>query len=270
MGDAGEKVSKAADAVAGEARSPAFIFLARCGYVVVGLLHLLIGVIALQIDSGQSGSADQSGAVAAVAGQPAGGILLWVCLAACAALALWQLDEAFLASRSHGPHKVLSVAGAVGKAVVFGALATVFGVFALGGRKSSGGTSSDLTSALLKAPGGAVLLVCVGAGLIVAGGYYAYRGVSRKFTKELKPGSHKIVLPLGVAGYAAKGLVLALVGILIIVATVNADPGKSTGLDGALRSLRGQPYGVYLLIAVAAGLICFGLYSAARARVGKF
>ncbi len=270
MGIGSEDVRKAADSVAAGARSPAFIFLARCGYVVVGLLHVLIGIIALQIDSGQSGQADQSGAVGAVASQPAGGILLWICAVACAALALWQLDEAFLASRSPGPHKVMSVLSPCGKALVFGALATTFGVFALGGRKTSGGTSSDLTSNILKAPGGAVLLVCIGAGLVIAGGYYAYRGVSFKFIKELKPESHKLVIPLGVAGYVAKGLVLALVGILIIVATVNADPGKSTGLDGALRSLRGQPFGAYLLIAVAVGLICFGLYSAARARVGKF
>ncbi|HSU70442.1 MAG TPA: DUF1206 domain-containing protein [Micrococcaceae bacterium] len=270
MGRGSDDVKRAADTVASEARSPVFIFLARCGYVVVGLLHVLIGVIALQIDGGKSGSADQSGAVATVAGQPAGGILLWLGLAACAGLALWQLDEAFLASRSKGARRARPVATAVGKAVVFGALAWVFAVFAVGGRKSSGGTSSDLTSALIKAPGGAVLLVCIGAGLVVGGGYYAYRGISRKFLRDLKPGSHKIVLPLGITGYAAKGLVLALVGILIIAATVTADPGKSTGLDGALRGLRGQPYGEYLLVAVAVGLVCFGLYSVARARVGKF
>lgn len=270
MSDAGDFVRKTADAAVEEARSPAFIFLARCGYVVVGLLHILIGIIALRIDSGQSGRADQSGAVGAVASQPAGGLLLWVCFAACAALALWQLDEAFLAGRGRHSHKWRSVASAAGKALVFGILATTFAAFALGSGKSSSGTSSDLTSSILRAPGGAVLLVAIGIVLLVSGGYYAYRGISRKFTDDLLPGDHKFVLPLGIVGHVAKGLVLALVGILIIVATVTADPGKQTGLDGALRGLRGQPFGAYLLVGVAAGLICFGLYSAARARVGKF
>jgi hypothetical protein len=75
---------------------------------------------------------------------------------------------------------------------------------------------------------------------------------------------------IGTLGYAAKGIVLAVVGLMVIVAAATADPSKSSGLDGGLKTLGSQPYGVFLLAAIAAGLVCYGAYSMARARYGRF
>lgn len=90
--------------------------------------------------------------------------------------------------------------------------------------------------------------------------------------KDLQdPGNARTAVEwLGIIGYAAKGVVLAVVGVLVIVAAVTADPSKSSGLDGGLKTLGAQPYGGFLLAAIAAGLICYGVYSMARARYGKF
>lgn len=121
-------------------------------------------------------------------------------------------------------------------------------------------------------PAGTVLLVVIGLAIIGAGAYYAYRGVSRKFLKDLQVAgtARTVVQWLGTIGYAAKGVVLAVVGVLIIVAAATADPSRSSGLDGGLKTLGAQPYGVFLLAAIAAGLVCYGVYSMARARYGKF
>ena len=48
-------------------------------------------------------------------------------------------------------------------------------------------------------------------------------------------------------------------------ATQNSS-SKATGLDGALRTVREQPYGPWLLSAVALGIGAYGVYSFARAR----
>jgi hypothetical protein len=77
------------------------------------------------------------------------------------------------------------------------------------------------------------------------------------------------VTGLGVVGYVAEGVALFLVGLLFIIATVNAHPQESTGLDGGLKALREQPYGVYLLTAVGAGLICYGLYLMVKAKFAR-
>ena len=274
MGNASQKANRAVSEAASASRSPALQMLARAGYVFIGLVHILVGAIALQIDRGQGGQADQSGAIGSLASKPGGPVLLWAGFAACAALALWMLGEAVFAARSEteSKKKVQKAASAAGKAVVFGVLSFTFAVFASGGSKSSSQSASDFTAKLMAAPAGVVLLTALGLAIIGAGVYYVYRGVTRKFMEDLQdPGKARTAVEwIGTVGYAAKGVVLALAGILIIVAAATADPSKSTGLDGGLKTLGSQPYGVFLLAAVAAGLVAYGLYSMARARYGKF
>lgn len=274
MGNASQGANRAVSEAASATRSPAVRILARAGFVFIGLVHILIGAIALQLNRGQGGEADQSGAIGSLASKPGGGILLWAGAVACAALALWMLSEAVFGARREpdSKKKLKNAASAAGKAVVFGFLAFTFAVFASGGSKNSSQSASDFTAKLMGAPAGVVLLVAVGLAIIGAGVFYAYRGVSRKFMKDLQdPGSARTAVEwLGTIGYAAKGVVLAVVGVLIIVAAATADPSKSSGLDGGLKALGSQPYGVFLLAAIAVGLICFGVYSMARARYGKF
>jgi hypothetical protein len=67
-------------------------------------------------------------------------------------------------------------------------------------------------------------------------------------------------------GYLARGIVFALAGGLVVKAAVDHDAEKAGGLDVALHSVAGAPYGKFLLFAAAAGLACFGAYSFAEAR----
>ena len=71
------------------------------------------------------------------------------------------------------------------------------------------------------------------------------------------------------AGYVAKGVALFVTGLLVVIATVTVHPEQSTGLDGGLRALREQPYGVYVLAAVGAGLICYGVFTVVRAKLAR-
>jgi succinate dehydrogenase/fumarate reductase cytochrome b subunit len=274
MGNASQKANRAVSEAASASRSPALRILARAGFVFIGLVHILIGFIALQIDRGQGGQADQSGAIGSLASKPGGAFLLWAGFAACAALALWMVSEAVFEARSEddSKKKLQKAGAAVGKAVVFGFLAFTFSVFASGGSKNSSQSASDFTAKLMGSPAGVVLLIAVGLAIIGAGVFYVYRGVTRKFMEDLQdPGNARTAVEwIGTIGYAAKGVVLAVVGILVIVAAATADPSKSSGLDGGLKTLGSQPYGVFLLAAIAAGLVCYGVYSMARARYGRF
>ena len=73
----------------------------------------------------------------------------------------------------------------------------------------------------------------------------------------------------GRIGTVARGLIFALAGGLFIDAAVMRDATKASGLDGALRTLAGQPYGKGLLLVAAAGLLVFGCYGYAEARWHK-
>lgn len=270
------ELRQAADAAEDVTNSRTLELLARAGFAASGILHLLVGTIAIRLATGGGGSADVSGAVAELASQPAGPILLWSSFAACAALALWQASDAIF-DFNHLPTK--KKAGkkltAAAQALVFTGLALTLASFATGTGSSADNRQSatDLTVTVIRAPGGVVLLVLVGAGVAITGVVYAIRGMRKSFEKHLKlPSSgaaRTAVTALGVTGYVAKGVVLLLTGLLIVIATLREHPEESTGLDGGLKALRDQPFGIYVLAGVGAGLICYGIYMVVRARLAR-
>jgi hypothetical protein len=81
--------------------------------------------------------------------------------------------------------------------------------------------------------------------------------------------TRKGILTFGTVGYIAKGIAVAIVGVLFVVAAVTADPEAAGGLDAALKSLVALPFGVFILWLVGAGLIVYGIFCFARARYAK-
>jgi len=73
----------------------------------------------------------------------------------------------------------------------------------------------------------------------------------------------------GQVGYAVKGLAYAIVGVLLVVAAATFDPGRSTGLDGALRTLAAQSFGELALLIVALGFALFGVFCVFQSRYRK-
>ena len=71
-------------------------------------------------------------------------------------------------------------------------------------------------------------------------------------------------------GTVPKGVALAVVGGLFLAAALHANAAEARGLDGALRTLAGTPYGPYLLTLVALGIGAYGVYSFFRARYTTF
>ena len=255
-----KELKDAANAVEDASNSRAFVIAARAGFAVSGLLHLLIGSVAIQlalVKAGPAGPADQAGAVAQLARQPEGLLLLWAGFAACVALALWQTSNAvFDYGHLEAKKKVAKKLSAAGKAVVFAVMALTFAASASGNSQTGGKTTSDFTVSIIKAPGGAFLLIIIGAAIAGAGLVFVVLGLKGSFKKDLSlPPSgtaRSVVTGLGMVGYIAEGVALFLVGLLFILATANARPQDSTGLDGGLKALREQPYGVYMLTAVGA------------------
>lgn len=248
--------------------------IARAGFVVSGVLHVLIGVIAFQLAFGESGEADQGGAISQLAAQPAGYALIWIGACACLALGLWEASGVVFGYRHAPARKRLGrKLAAAGRAIVFFALAASFASFALGNRKDSGESTSDASAQVMQMPGGPLLLVAVGAGIAIAGIVFAAKGVMRSFTKQLDLPAARLprqaAVVLGAVGYVAKGIALFLLGLLFIVATLQANPEESTGLDGALKSVRAQPFGPYALAFIGIGLGCYGAYLVFKSRLAK-
>ncbi len=245
-------------------------FLARFGFVGSGIVHLLLAWIAGRVALGSSGEADQGGALEELSGTTGGGVLLWVCAVGFAALAVWHLIEVFVPRQGSNREQLADRAKAAGMCVLYGALAVTTFRVATGGSADSGDSTSEATSTLMGAPGGRILVGILGLAVLGAGGYHVYKGMKRKFLEEMRGAGRrevsKAVMVLGTVGYAAKGVALAVTGLLFLVAAAQADSDQPTGMDAALKTLRDQPFGVVLLGVVAIGLAAYGLFAFARAR----
>ena len=115
---------------------------------------------------------------------------------------------------------------------------------------------------------GSTLLVIVGVVAFAIGVSMIVRGVTKSFVKDVElPGNlRKWFVPLGMAGYIAKGIAVATVGVLFVVAVVERDPDSTGGLDGALKALAGMPFGQIILVLIGIGLILYGVFCLAKAR----
>ena len=241
---------------------PALEAVARAGYAVNGVLHIVIGVIALQLAFGSGGkSADQSGALGSMAENTFGLVLVWVAVLAWLGLALWQVTEAV-----SGGWEASDRLKAAGKVVVYFVLSWTAFKFASGHGSSSGSQSTDFTASLMRQPAGQWLVAAVGLAVIGGGVYHVVKGWKKKFLQDLETQPGEWIVRAGRFGYIAKGVALAIVGGLFVLAAARHRPSEARGLDGALRSLLGAPGGQVLLVLVALGLIAFGLYSFGRAR----
>ncbi|WP_196881041.1 DUF1206 domain-containing protein [Arthrobacter sp. CAN_A214] len=257
------------------ADSKAFEVCARVGYAANGLLHFVIGMIAVSVAAGARGDIERSGAVEALADLPGGFVLLWASFLGAAALALFQLSEAaFRWKHRDMKEKVLKRMKAGSKAGGYAAVSVSFGVYALGGETDSSAEAREFSAALLSAPLGAALLVAVGAGIIAVGCYYLFKGATKRYCKDLEKqlrgARGAVVEVLGSVGYLTKGLALAVGGgVLIIGAAVTSSPGNSSGLDGALKAVQEQFLGTVALSIIALGLMFYGLYSIVRAPLDR-
>ncbi|VXB94396.1 conserved membrane hypothetical protein [Microbacterium sp. 8M] len=256
------------DAARSAQRSPLLRRVARVGFVVLGVLHILIGATAISIALGSSASsADEGGAMEQIRRSAIGGLVLVIVAVSLVALAGWWIADAFLAGASDGMRRWGRRIKNLGIAAVYLVLAGMAVVYAAGGRADPSQNTQALGSLVLSAPGGEILLVAIGLGIVVVGGGFVVSAITRSFARELRvpTGTRRAGIEVfGVIGYLAKGIAVAVTGILFVTAAVTEDPHKAAGLDAALRGILALPWGRLLLCAVGAGLVAYGLYCIAR------
>lgn len=235
-----------------------------------GFVHLLVAYLAGRIAFGQGGNASGTGALRTLAQNTPGRAILYVVAVGLFALALWQAAEAWRGHRDEdGVMRTLLRLASGSKTVVYAALGTSALRIASGSGSSSGTDST--TATLMSQPAGQALVAIVGVVLVVIGAVLGYWGCTDDFMKNLdftgSTGKDGLAYRwLGRVGYVTKAVAFTLVGGLFLWAAVTHDPQHSGGLDQALHKVQQQPFGPVLLVAIAIGLGCFGLFCFAWAR----
>ena len=245
--------------------------LARAGLTARGILYILIGWVAILVALGNhSHQADQQGALQLLASTSFGRIVLWLIGIGFAGYALWRLSEAAFGVTGEG-----NGAGprlkSLGRAIIYAAFAYLTFKVIAGTAGNESKKQQDFTANVMHHSGGRWLVGIVGLIVVIAGVTLMVEGLRARFMKYLQTSqmsarTRKLVRRLGMIGTTARGLVFAAVGALIVDAAVTFNAAKAGGLDKALLTLRNQPFGEFLLIAAALGLLAFGLYGLAEAR----
>ncbi len=264
-------------------RSPWLERAARLGYAARGLLYAVIGITALEVALGRGGQTQgTTGALRSLAGEPFGYALLVAVAVGLAGYALWRLAQTFFhrSEKDSLAAKVVERISFLFRALLYGAFAWYAvqlllgsggGAGGSGGGSGGSGGSRALTARLLGLPGGQWIVVAGGAIVLGVAAYQCYLGVTRNFEDDLKQAEmsrreRRWIGRFGMVGYLGRGVVYGIVGALLVVAAFQVKPDDAVGMDGALSRLANQPYGPWLLGAVAVGLFAFGLYCFAEAR----
>jgi len=255
-------------------RSPAAHFLARAGLTARGVIYILVGGVAVLVALGRSSrEADQQGALHLLAGKSYGMVSLWLLAIGFAGYALWRLSEAAFGVTGEPPGagpRLKSLA----RAVIYAGLSYLTFTVISGTDRSQRRRQQDITATAMQHTAGRVLVGVVGLVIVACGIVLVIEGIRKKFMKYLQTAkmsarTRKVVKVLGITGTIARGLVFALAGVLVVVAAVTHKAAESGGIDKALQTLRDQPFGEFLTLAAALGLVIFGVYGLCEARWRK-
>jgi hypothetical protein len=250
--------------------------LTRIAFIGYGLLHLALAWVAGQIAVGQaSEEGDQSGAFQKLAEQPFGKFLLWFVVVCLVVLAIWQVTLAIWGHRDvSGKERAFERGASVARVIIYGALAWTAAKVVTGAPSSSADQQQEATAGIMAKPAGVWLVGLAGLVVLAVGIGMIWYGLKRKFERKLQFGTlaghgRQAAIRAGQIGYTAKGVAFAIVGYLLMQAAIKEDPAQSRGLDAALHAVADQPYGKFLLLAVALGVAAFGVYCFFQAKYRK-
>ncbi|MBO0846961.1 MAG: DUF1206 domain-containing protein [Nocardioides sp.] len=242
------------------------------GMVTYGLVHVVIAVLALELALGHQGkNASTMGAMATLAQSSYGLVVLWLIGIGMFLLVAWRAVQTLSAFKEFdGLEAWWNAAIRVGTGLLYGYLGYLALRYGVGAGISSSGPQST-TASVMDMTLGRWLVGLAGLVVLGFGVGFIVRGSTGQFLEILdregrRGGSGRVYRIVGTIGHIAKGIAFGIVGGLVGYAALTHEPRKSGGLDQALHTVLQQPFGPFLLMAIALGFACFGLFCFARAR----
>ncbi|WP_324806327.1 DUF1206 domain-containing protein [Sphingomonas sp. LY29] len=241
---------------------------ARLGYAARGLVYILLGWIALS--TGKALSTGET--VKAIEDLPLGSALLALVAVGLFGYGLYKIYAAIMDLDCKGDdakgraRRAFSAIGGIGYWILsFIAVRALTSTGTTSGEDGqatgSTGTQQQAAEQVSQATGGDTLLVLIGIIVLGVAGAQAIVAYKAKFMDGMA-GAPSIMKPAGQVGYAARALVIGIVGWSIVKAGM--DHERMRGSGDALALLRNQSETLFQLVAV--GLILFGFVSLLIAR----
>ena len=246
----------------------------RLGYLAKGLIYSLIGVLALRVALGLRGGrlTDPSGVLRTMLSQPFGLAMLALIGIGIVGYAAYYIFEAAadLRGRGGGSRGWTNRGLTMIKAAVYG----VVGIQALSvvffDRRPRDGTEQG-ASTVMQFPMGQWLLMAIGVGVAIYGITQlrmVWRGgVDDDIDASLVRREAPWILPLGRFGTAARSVIIILMGATFARSGWRGRASDADGYREALATV--ASFHPWLLAAIGAGLLAFGIYQLMHARYAK-
>lgn len=258
---------------AAEYAAPWLERLARAGFAAKALLYGTVGILAARMASGNGGRATGAkGAMSSVQDAPFGRLLLGLVAVGLIGYAVWRVVQAIVDPERRGSDaKGLALrASFAARGLIHAALAVTALRLAIGNPPESDGNDAERWAArALGITGGRSLLWIVALSIGAFGIYQLYRAFAAKLSKQLQFGKISAelghwIIAVSRIGIAARGVVFAMIALLLAGAAMRQSPSRAGGVDDALESL--SALGRWPFTAIAIGLIAYGLYELVNAR----
>lgn len=248
--------------------------LARLGYASKALIYVIVGGLAAAAAANRGGRVtDTSGALRVILSQPFGQAILIVLAVGLCGYAAWRVLDALADPdrRGAGFGGLVVRIGNVIRGAIYGALGVEAFRLARGLRGSQGNEAELWTARIMELPFGEWM---VGA----AGAVVAMYGVSQLISAARLKMDELIDLsavPRALRGPAvrisrfgvgARGVIIAVLGVFLVRAALAHDPAQAQGTRESVLEIANAVRGRWLLAAIAAGLIAYGIDQALHAR----
>jgi hypothetical protein len=251
-------------------------WLARVGFLVKGMLYMVVGALALQVAAREGGRiTGTSGALTTVLGQPFGRTLLLVAAIGLFGYATWRVLQGLFDPDGVGRDwRGLAIrATFVVRGIVHAVLGWQAGRLYRGLSASSGTSEREAATEAFRWPLGDWLVVLAGLGLIGFAVQQVYAAITCRLERnldidEVRRGAGEWAVGLSRFGVAARAVVFALLGWAIVAAGWLRDPQEVGTTASSLRTLAAQPGGLgrWLLGVTAAGFVAYGFFEIIHAR----
>ena len=254
---------------------PLLTVFGRFGYVMEGLVFILVGTLAVRVALGYGGDVpDNREVLPSIAAAPLGRISLLAIAVGFVGYALWRFLEAAFDPDGwdRDTHRFfMRLGNALNGALHLGFAIGVARLLWTGSAgESTDATAKGVAGGLIGLPYGRWLVGLVGLGVLIFAGYQIFQAFVAKFRENARLRRMSVAQTgwytiLGRIGFATRGVVFGNIGLFLLGAARNADAGEARGLDTVLDDLATRPFGPWLLGLTALGLVAYGLFLLAEA-----
>ena len=255
---------------------PGVVKFGRAGWFAKGVVYLVAGVLALLIAAKASGwsravtapdaEASPTGALKTISQMSGGALLMWFLAGGMLLYAAWRVISALLPGGSDAKAWVTRIGYLVSAVIYITFAFTAISLARSAGAHPDGNAKVASTSqGLMAHSGGRALIGVVGVIAIAAGLYRLVKGVRRDVLDELDLSSmssqrRRWTERLGAVGEIGRGLGIGLIGFFLLRSALTYNAAEATGLDGALRRLATQNWGLLVVVIIGVGFAAYGLF----------